>query len=220
VSSSPKSFQALLFDLGGVLYDIDDQRSMDAFKALGLDDFDELYNLREQTDLFDALEIGKIGKKEFESEIGKYFKKKPAEGKIIEAWQALLIGMREENVRLLRSLRPYYRLYLVSNTNEMHLEPIDAEMRENFGVSQLRDLFDKAYFSFEIGLRKPDKSIYEYVIWDAGLDPDRSLFIDDNEDNVKGARMAGLHAFHMKRNSDLREALIKAGVEIPSEVRH
>lgn len=215
MTAPPKSFEALLFDLGGVLYDIDVQRSVDAFKALGLEDFDELYNLEEQTDLFDLLEKGKIGGKELESALQKHFKTKPAEGKIIEAWQALLIGMREENIRILQNLRPHYKIYLVSNTNALHLQVIDEYVRKHFGIPRLRDLFDKAYFSFELGLRKPDLSMYNYVIKDADLEPAKSFFIDDNEDNVKGAIAAGLSAVYMKRGSDLARALTAAGIEIP-----
>ena len=220
MSSTSKSFQALLFDLGGVLYDIDIDPTVKAFESLGLRDFDKLYNLKEQTDLFDALETGKIGKQEFESSVAKHFSQMPEPGKIGEAWQALLIGMPEENITLLKNLRQYYRLYLLSNTNIYHLEFIDEQMRTGFGLAELRELFDKTYFSFEIGLRKPDLDYYEHVIRDASLRPENSLFIDDNEDNVKGARKAGLQAVQMKRGSDLRQVLTEAGVDIFPHVAH
>lgn len=216
MTGTGKSFEALLFDLGGVLYDIDVDLTVKAFEALGLKDFDRLYNLKGQTDLFDALETGKIGKAEFESAVLKHFPENPGPGKIAEAWQALLIGMPEENIALLKKLRQQYRLFLLSNTNIYHLELIDEQMRTEFGISELRDLFDKTYFSFEIGLRKPDLPYYEYVIRDASLRPEASLFIDDNEDNVKGAIRAGLQAVQMKRGSDLGHALREAGVEVPT----
>lgn len=215
MASPPKSFSALLFDLGGVLYDIDVQRSMDAFAAMGLENFDQLYNLKEQTDLFDALEKGQIGENEFEAAIAKHFPKKPEAGRITRAWQALLIQMRRENVDILQRLRKKYPIYLASNTNIMHLQPIDAEIKEQFGLPELRVLFDKAYFSFEIGLRKPDLEFFDHIIRDAGLDPSATLFLDDNEDNVKGGLAAGLFSLKMERNSDLEAMLQRAGVEIP-----
>jgi putative hydrolase of the HAD superfamily len=215
VASPSKSFSAILFDLGGVLYDIDVQRSMDAFAAMGLKNFDHLYNLKEQTDLFDALEKGQIGEQEFEAAIAKHFPHKPEAGSIAKAWQALLIGMRKENIDILQRLRKEYRIYLASNTNILHLQPIDAELREKFGIPELRTLFDKAYFSFEMGLRKPDREFFDYIIRNARLEPSSTLFIDDNEDNVKGSRAAGLFALKMERNSDLEVMLKSAGVGIP-----
>lgn len=214
MASPPKSFSALLFDLGGVLYDIDVQCSIEAFAAMGLHNFDQLYNLKEQTDLFDALEKGQIGEQEFEAAIGKHFTQRPEVGKITEAWQALLIGLRPENVDILKRLQKKYPIYLASNTNILHLQPIDEQVREQFGIPELRILFDKAYFSFEIGLRKPDREFFDYIIHDAGLDASSTLFLDDNEDNVRGGNNAGFYSLKMERNSDLAAMLDRAGVEI------
>jgi putative hydrolase of the HAD superfamily len=97
----------------------------------------------------------------------------------------------------------------------MHLQPIDAQMREQYQIPELRVLFDKAYFSFEIDLRKPDLEFFEHIIRDAGLDAATTLFLDDNEDNVKGGAAAGLFALRMERNSDLEKMLRTAGVDIP-----
>jgi glucose-1-phosphatase len=208
VTAASKTFDALLFDLGGVLYDIEVSRTVDAFSKLGLQNFKQLYNLKEQTSLFDRLEIGQVDDLGFEQALIQHFDEHPGDGTIVKAWQALLIGMPEKNLTLLKELKKQYRLYLLSNTNVMHMAVIDRQ------IPELRELFDKTYLSYEIGLRKPDAEYYDYVIRDAGLDPQKSLFLDDNKDNVEGARKSGIHAVQVERGTDLRENLIAAGIAI------
>ncbi len=132
VAVHSKKYDSIIFDLGGVLYDIDVQRSVRAFKDLGLHDFDRLYNLQAQSDLFDELEMGRMGKDEFEAALGEYIKGKPEPGVITNAWQALLIGMKAENLMLLRALKKQYRIYLLSNTNRLQHKIMSAAKRSYF----------------------------------------------------------------------------------------
>lgn len=204
-----KKFEAIIFDLGNVLYDVDVQRSVEAFEKHGLKDFDKLYSLQEQSKLFDELETGKIGQEEFIERINKIVNPPLTPNAIIDSWNELLIGVPQENFEILLEIKEKYKTLLLSNTNAIHMAFIDAYMKENFGVHSLSALFDKAYYSFEVGLRKPGREIYDFVVKENNLDLETTLFIDDNEDNIKGARQAGLISHHKIKNETLRDVVNK-----------
>jgi putative hydrolase of the HAD superfamily len=209
----PQKYEAIIFDLGGVLYDIDVQRTKDAFAALGLHNFDDQYTLNEQTLLFDALEKGEIGKEEFTSEINRIDHTNLSLNQVQKAWNALLIGMPEESVSLLKNLRQQgYALYLLSNTNQFHADAINREMNDKFGIESLDELFDAAYYSYRMGMRKPDIEIYKHIINNHNLKSESTVFIDDNEDNIKGALRSGIQAKHKPKDvslNDLMNQLLK-----------
>jgi HAD superfamily hydrolase (TIGR01549 family) len=202
----PQKYDTIIFDLGGVLYDIDVQLTKNAFASLGISDFERLYTLKEQTVLFDALEKGTISEEEFVAGINKAAHAELTFEEVKNAWEALLIGMPKESVTLLKDLkRAGYKLYLLSNTNIFHYNFINNEMRNKFGIDKLADLFDEAYYSFKIGMRKPEIEIYEYVIHNHGLSLERTVFIDDNEDNIKGALKAGIQGIYKTKDLSLNK---------------
>ncbi len=204
----PQKYDSIIFDLGGVLYDIDVQRTKNAFAELGLSDFNKLYTLKEQVDLFDSLEKGLIDENGFVEGINNMSGAGFSPADVKHAWNALLIGVPKENIDLLKRLRTEgYKLYLLSNTNILHYGSIQNEIHKNFGLDSLDELFDKAYISYKIGMRKPDLEIYQHVIRDIG--PSRTIFIDDNEDNVKASIAAGLPAVLKPKHLTIDEVLDK-----------
>ena len=204
----PQKYDSIIFDLGGVLYDIDLQRTRDAFAAMGLNDFDKLYTLKEQVELFDSLEKGLIDEAAFVNGINKINSSGLSHEQVKQAWNALLIGMPEENIDLLRKLKNEgYKLYLLSNTNILHYSSITNEMQEKFGLDSLEELFDETYISYKMGMRKPDTEIYLHLIQNPDIDPAKSIFIDDNEDNVNAANESGILAVHKPKNLTLKEVL-------------
>ncbi len=204
----PQKYNAIIFDLGGVLYDIDTQRTKDAFARIGLDDFNQFYTLEQQIHLFDSLEKGLIDEAAFVEGINKISGKALNAEQVKQAWNALLIGMPGENIDLLKELKNEdYALYLLSNTNIYHYSAIQQELKRNFGLNALDDLFDKAYYSFQIGMRKPDAEIFQFVMKSSALDPDKTVFIDDNEDNIKASLSVGLPAIHKQKHISLPELL-------------
>lgn len=202
-----KKFRAIIFDLGGVLYNIDIQRSVAAFARLGLQDFDELYNLKEQTEMFDALETGGADLQRFTEHINRISGRQLSSDEVRDAWCELLVEFPSENVEILRELKQDYKLYLLSNTNAIHLERIDAYMQEHHQVHKLADLFDTAHYSFEMGLRKPGREIYEKVLEMNELEPGSTVFIDDSPANIEGAQEAGIHGIYKERSRPLKEVL-------------
>jgi putative hydrolase of the HAD superfamily len=100
-------------------------------------------------------------------------------------------------IELVKALRQRYRLLLLSNTNAIHVPAFHAIIAQENGIRDFKDLFEGAYYSCEIGLRKPDAEAFHFALQQHGTAPERTLFIDDSIQHVVGARNAGLHAEHL-----------------------
>ena len=157
-----------------------------------------------QTDVFDRLDTGKISLPEFRNAIRDFAQVDLTDMQIDDAWCAMLLDFPEENVDLLQKLRAEgYKLYLLSNTNEMHINYYTEYLKQQFGRDLLSELFDRTFYSHEIGFRKPNREAFEYVLKAERLKPAETLFIDDLEHNVIGARQTGMQAHHHPKGDRL-----------------
>ena len=181
----------ILFDLGGVLYHIDYNLTIKAFKKLGIENFHEYFSQQQQNKLFDRLETGKISDDDFIKEM-KILLPYCTRKEIINAWNALLIGMPKENILLLKDLSKKYRLYLLSNTNSIHIDQIDKLLYKDYNLKNLDPLFDKVYLSHQIGMRKPNREAFEWVLNDARILAEETLFIEDSLQHIKSANELGI----------------------------
>jgi putative hydrolase of the HAD superfamily len=187
----------IIFDLGGVIIKIRYQATIDAFKKLGFDEFGQLYSLMKQNNLFDLLETGKIPSNMFRAELRK-IKNHLSDEQIDNAWIKMIGEMPEMHLPLLKKIRQQYKTFLLSNTNEIHIRYFNGYLTESFGKNTLSDMFDKVYYSHEIGFRKPHTEAFEAVLKDSGIKADETLFIDDLMINIEGTRKAGLWAYHLQ----------------------
>jgi len=199
----PKNITSVIFDLGGVLFDIDYTLTQKAFIALGAADFDKAYSQHMQHGLFDDFEKGKASPAMFRTEVKKWLPAHTTEKQVDEAWNALLIGFPKEKVELVKKLKGRYNLFLLSNTNEIHLPAVIDMMDKAHGPGIMSELFEKEYYSCKMGMRKPDKEIFDKVIEENLLDRDTTLFIDDSIQNIKGAAVAGIQTLHCTRETSL-----------------
>jgi putative hydrolase of the HAD superfamily len=186
----------IIFDLGGVIIDIYYNKTIESFKKLGFADFDTIYTQIKQTRVFDLLETGKLPPQGFRMELRK-FRTHLTNDQIDAAWSAMIGEMPENYIEMLSSLRGKYRTFLLSNTNAIHIEFFIRGLVKKFGYNPLPDMFEYLYLSHEMGFRKPDAEAYEYVLRDAGINAAETLFIDDLEENIKGAEKVGLHTFQL-----------------------
>jgi glucose-1-phosphatase len=193
-----KKYRNIILDLGGVILDIDYNLTIEAFRRLGIKDASFLYSKSSQIKLFDELEKGNISDEDFFSAIRRICNSAISDNEIRNAWNALLIGLPEENVNLLRELKKEYRLYLLSNTNSIHEKAYRKMITGQFGNFIFDDLFEKMYLSHHLHLRKPDIEIFRYVINDARLNTEETIFIDDSPQHVEGGLKAGIRSFHLK----------------------
>jgi glucose-1-phosphatase len=186
----------IIFDLGGVIMDIDVKQTMNAFSALGLKNIHEYFGHGFAASFFSDHEAGKISDDAFLSEIKKLLNSEVSQGDLIEAWNALLLRFPPERIALLKEIRSRYRLFLYSNTNAIHYKKFSEIYRHSFH-GELEDLFEKAYFSHDLGHRKPDLGGYQQIIRENQLDPKLTLFVDDALMNVEGAIKAGLKGLYL-----------------------
>lgn len=200
----------IIFDFGGVIYDIDHKLSKLAFENLGIKDFDELYGHQIQTEIFEKIETGQIDDREFLTYLKKFLPKDVSIKDIENAWCALLLGFNTKKIELLISLKKNYKLYLLSNSNVIHYRRFILELNE---FIDFRGLFDGVYFSHEQGLRKPDKDFYQLLLEQNNLSPHESLFIDDLDKNVEAAEKLGIQTYYLNNESilDLFENSIWTG---------
>lgn len=182
----------IIFDLGGVLLNIDTSKTNAAFEALGVSDFKNNYSLHKMDMVFEQLETGKISEEAFYNSIKTLSKQPISSNQVRDAWNALLLDFRLESLEFLNKIAPKYKLYLLSNTNSIHYSSFSQKPGNGQGNKFFNDYFTKAYYSHIIGLRKPDKEIYSFVLEDAGINAAETLFIDDLPGNIEGAKLVGL----------------------------
>ena len=192
----------ILFDLGGILYHIDYNLTVNAFENLGIKEFDKHFSQQQQNQLFDNLETGKISNADFFCEMQKLLPN-CSKSQITEAWNALLIGMPQENVQLLKELSKKYQLFLLSNTNAIHIEYINKVLYNSYRLNSLEPLFTKVYLSHQIAKRKPHIETFNWVLNDAGILAQETLFIDDSIQHIEGANKAGIHTQLWESNEPL-----------------
>ncbi|MBL7137281.1 MAG: HAD family phosphatase [Bacteroidales bacterium] len=193
----------IIFDFGGVICNIDISRTEKAFVALGIRQFDKEYSVTERDNFFGSFETGKITPQQFRDTMARYFDRPVTGNEIDVAWNALLQDIPASRISLLRNLTNHYRLFLLSNTNEIHYTQYLKDLQIVHGITGFEELFKKAYFSHQIGLRKPFREVFDFVATDAGLTRNETLFIDDSIEHVKGALKAGMKAYHLKPGEDV-----------------
>ncbi len=211
--------QNIIFDLGGVLLNIDYNRTINAFKALGMTDFDIFFTQAAQSQLFDRLDKGSISPENFRKELREITGLNPTDRQIDEAWNAMLLDMPPERVSLLKKVGENYRTFLLSNTNVIHYPVYMEYMNQTFGIQDLAHLFEEQYLSYQMGMRKPDKEIYDAVVRENDLDPQKTLFIDDSSQHVTGARETGLKALWLDVERFSIESLFNNDYRLKGVVR-
>jgi putative hydrolase of the HAD superfamily len=181
----------IIFDLGGVILNIDYQLTSNAFKEIGLKSFDDYYSQKTQTSIFNDLETGKINTAQFVSELIS-LNPQMTEENILKAWNAMLLDLPISRIEILRNLSEKYRLFLLSNTNEIHIRAFNEIIEKQYGSNVLVPCFEKVYFSNEMGLRKPDEECFTLVLKENGLKASETLFIDDSIQHIVGAESCGI----------------------------
>lgn len=200
----PSGIRNILFDLGGVILDINVQATQQRFYEMGLPAIFMHYPENMTTDLFFRYETGKLDTEDFRNEVRRLSGLDVADTKIDEAWTAMLVGIPSERTTLLQKLSQRYDLYMLSNTCALHVPVFEKMFRDASGIS-MHDLFKKIYYSFEIGYHKPDRDAFEHVIKNSGIYPRETIFLDDNIHNIKASQELGFRAIHIHERISLTD---------------
>jgi len=191
----------IIFDLGGVLINLDNKLTEKAFVDLGVNHFNEFFGHGFAASFVRDYEIGKISDEQFLSDLRRIGNLTVPDETIIDAWDALLLDFPPERIELVKKLRNEYRVFLFSNTNALHMRTVRKIYQDTFKDGTLDELFEKAYYSNLLGMRKPDVESYQYITNENGLDPNETLFVDDALVNVEGANAAGLQGYYIDKES-------------------
>ena len=197
----------LLFDLGGVIMDLDRDHCVRAFERLGMKDADDFLGVYGQKGAFLALESGKIDADEFHRQVRPMIDRpEVSDEEIDNAFNEFLVGIPVARLEALRALRKDYKIYLLSNTNPIMINSRIAEEFRKEGF-EMADYFDGIFTSYEAGCCKPGKEIFDYNEREGHIKPDETLFFDDSQANVDAARSYGFNAVLVKPGDEFKNLL-------------
>ncbi len=197
----------IIFDLGGVIINLDINKTIQGFNKLSYMPFEAIYTQAEQSDIFNKFDKGIISSEEFFLEIRKYLRFEGSEIELLKAWNAMLLDVPEKRLNALVKTKQNYNTFLLSNTCEPHINAFEHDLYIKHGVKNFNDYFDEVYYSCRIGMRKPDAEIFEFVLEKNNLNPKETVFIDDSVQHVKGAGACGINAFLLPKNTEIGEFL-------------
>jgi glucose-1-phosphatase len=187
----------IIFDLGGVIINLDTHKTYEQFSKLSGIKVEEFISKASESPFFDQYEKGLLSDQEFREHLRLLLKSEASDSEIDNAWNAMLLDIPLKRIQLLQQLRANYRLFLLSNTNNIHLQCFTKIFQHTTGLPSLDNCFDKAYYSHLMKMRKPDDEIYRQVLIENQLMANQTLFLDDNLSNLQGAKSVGIHTFHV-----------------------
>lgn len=205
----------IIFDFGGVILDIDPQLTFNEFVNLGFKHPEKVLTPEFMEDIAAKFERGILTPEVFRNKLRSFLEIDATDQQIDDAWNALLFDIPSERIEVIKQVKKNYTTLLLSNSNEIHYELFVRDLQLRFGYNEFDDLFHKAYFSFDLHLSKPNAEIYEFVINQHELNPSKTLFIDDREDNIEAAHQLGFRTYLLQKPERVRD-LFDQGTLKPS----
>lgn len=185
--------KAVVFDFGNVIINIDLERSFQAFADLTFKSVPKIKSLFAEAEIFRKYESGFYSDDEFRDVVRQTLSYPLNDDEIDNAWNALLLDVPKERIAYLENLKFQYPIYLLSNTNAIHIEKCQHYFRTHHNITDFKKLFNEVFLSYKMGLWKPDYKIYQKVLEDINLKAEEVLFIDDNHDNIDAAKDLGIN---------------------------
>jgi len=210
--------KTIIFDFGGVVIDIDPQLTINEFDKLGMTDSGTFLQPDFINNVIRKFERGILTPEVFRDKVRARANTDFTDQQIDDAWNALLFDIPAERIEVIEEVKKNYKILLLSNSNEIHYDLYIRDLQLRFGYREFDELFDKAYFSFDLHLSKPDVEIYEFVMYQHKLNPAETLFIDDNLDNINTAKSLGWKTYHLQAPERIRDiftdGIINSGLQI------
>ena len=203
------SIKNIILDFGGVIFNIDHKKVEDAYRKLGMDNFEVLFSQASQSELFQNFEKGQISPDQFRSELRRISGLNVSDNILDNTWNKILCDYPPHRIKLLNKMKNNYRLFILSNTNIIHYQHYIAMFKQNFGYD-FDELFENTFWAFKIGKRKPDPDPYLHILDKHKLKAEETLFIDDSLQNIISAEKLNILAFHLNGEMDISE-LFKNG---------
>ncbi len=198
-----KTIKNIIFDYGNVIINLDIDATYRAFEALGAARFSEAWDEIMQNQLFQQYERGDISNGDFRNFLRKALPPETSDEKIDQAWNEILKDMPDSRIQLLHNLKNLYRTFILSNSNEIHYQHYVKDLQEIHHFQDFDHLVEKAYFSFQVNLAKPEASFYQLLLNNHGLKPEETLFIDDLKQNIDAAAALGIQTLWLAPGMDI-----------------
>jgi len=199
-----EKIENIIFDLGGVIIDIDTQRTIEKLEGMNKSG-KPLVSRIENAEFLYQFEKGEISNQEFFQSINNLLENEQSHSLISEAWNSMLLGIPQKRIEKLKQLRETFRILLLSNTNSVHFLKLKDILDHTMGFNEFEQIFEATFYSHLIGKRKPDLECFYHVINEKNLIPDKTLFVDDSLVNVEAARKAGLKSVQLVPGVEITE---------------
>lgn len=197
----------VIFDFGGVLFEIDYDLPAQAFQQLGFPGFRDLYTQAAQNPIFDLLETGKVSNEEFMAFLHEFVPNATRE-QVAHAWNVILLHIMPEEVAVVKRAKDAgFRTFLLSNTNAIHVEAFEQMIADRMDESVFKAAFEVIYYSNVLGMKKPHPETFLHVCALNNLKPEETLFIDDSLQHVQGAVEAGLQGYYLKPGERISQVI-------------
>lgn len=200
-----KKINNLIFDLGEVIINIDKNAVRNRMISRGITNFDEIYPELVKSGILNRFETGHISPESFRDALREIVKVEATDEEIDEDWNAMLLDIPRERIRFMTRLKSKYKLYLLSNTNAIHWKHYDQAFQDKYDYPSLSTFFTKAWYSYLMGVRKPDPEIFRIALDEEHLDPSETAFIDDLKENVDAAASVGIYPLHLKPGMEIMD---------------
>ncbi|QIX62898.1 HAD family phosphatase [Hymenobacter lutimineralis] len=199
----------LLFDFGGVIINIDYQRTLDAMARLHQHGSTIAFTQAAQSELFDLMETGRLTPEAFRAGLRTHYELQATDEELDAAWNAMLLDVPAERLAYIAELRAQgHETALLSNTNQIHIEEINRRLKTQYGLEHgIADCLDRVFYSQEVGLRKPGEEIFRHALREMNWRADETLFIEDSSQHIETARRLGLRTLFLAPPLTLTDAL-------------
>ena len=206
----------IIFDLGGVVLDIDENIVYKELEKMGLRT-SELAHSKEFMDIMSKFDTGIYTAPTFRKKTKAILgQEKMTDQKFDSIWNSMLLDIPRERIAALEQIRKHYKIFLMSNSNEIHYDLYVRDLQLRFGYNEFDELFNKSYFSFAEHLEKPNPRFFELILDHEHLLPEETLFIDDTAENINVAKSLGINTYHISREELVRNlfenGVLKEGV--------
>lgn len=195
----------IIFDFGEVIININPPAVLEVIGRYGISNVDELHQRLSEQNIYNRLETGAISPGEFRQAIRDVVHQDLSDRQIDEAWNAMILDIPPERIKFMTKLKSRYKLYLLSNTNAIHYEYYDRYFRDTFDYPSLNTFFTKAWYSYQLGVRKPDPDIFKMILADGQLDPSETVFVDDLKENTEAAATTGIIPCHLPEGKEIMD---------------
>ncbi|AYA36898.1 HAD family phosphatase [Hymenobacter oligotrophus] len=210
MSAPARRLPNLLFDFGGVIINVDYNRTLEAMRALSRAGSTIEFTQASQSALFDELETGRLTPAEFRTGLRHHYDLHHAtDAQLDEAWNAMVLDLPLERIEYIRELRREgYQTALLSNTNSIHIDMILEMLRRQYGLQNgIADVLDRVFYSQEVGLRKPGKEVFGHVLRELNWRPEETLFVEDSIQHIRTAEALGIRTLFLQPPLTLTQAL-------------